>query len=107
MFTMTLTPWNADGSLDEAGLRVHLQRLVDGNNGIYLLSGGTGEGHVLTPNEARRICEVGVEVAKGKVPLYANPRESRSAADVLAYSREAVAAGVDVVQFYQLDGGHG
>lgn len=107
MFTMTLTPFNVDRSLDEAALRVHLQRLVDGNNGIYLLSGGTGEGHVLTTQEARRICEVGVDVAKGKVPLYANPRESRSASDILAYAREAVAAGVDVVQFYQLDGGHG
>jgi 4-hydroxy-tetrahydrodipicolinate synthase len=107
MFTMSVTPFHPDGSVDEEALRIHLLRLVDGRNGIYVLSGGTGEGHVLTPRDARQICEIAVEVAKGKVPVYANPRESRSARDVLEYAREAVAAGIDVVQIYQLDGGHG
>ena len=107
MFTMSVTPFHPDGSVDEGELKVHLQRLIDGNNGIYVLSGGTGEGHVLTPKEARQICEVAVQTAKGKVPVYANPRESRSAADVLVYAKEAVAANIDVVQIYQLDGGHG
>jgi 4-hydroxy-tetrahydrodipicolinate synthase len=107
MFTMALTPFSTDGAVDEAALRAHLQRLVDARNGIYLLSGGAGEGHVLTPSESRRICEIGVEVGGGKVPVYANPRESRTAGDILVYAREAAAAGVDVVQFYQLDAGHG
>src|ERR1700682_4135083 len=100
MFTMALTPFADDGSLDEPAMRQHLQRLVDARNGIYLLSGGAGEGHVLTPVEARRVCELGVEIGQGKVPVYANPRESRTALDVLVYAREAAAAGVDVIQFY-------
>ena len=107
MFCMSATIFNEDGTLDDDGLRKHLQRLVDARNGIYLGSGGAGEGHVLTPKELRQVYEVGVDVAKGKVPLYANPRESRSAAAMYEVAKEAVAAGVDVVQLYQLDGGHG
>ena len=107
MFCMSATIFNEDGSLDDDGLRKHLQRLVDARNGIYLGSGGAGEGHVLTPKELRQVYDVGVDVAKGKVPLYANPRESRSAAAMYDVAKEAVAAGVDVVQLYQLDGGHG
>ncbi len=107
MFCMSATPFHEDGSLDEEGLRQHLRRLVAARNGIYLGSGGAGEGHVLTPKELRRVYDIGVEEAKGRVPLYANPRESRSAAAMYEVATEAVAAGVDVVQLYQLDGGHG
>ncbi len=98
MFCMSATIFNEDGSLDDDGLRKHLQRLVDARNGIYLGSGGEGEGHVLTPKELRQVYDVGVNVAKGKVPLYANPRKSRSAAAMYEVAKEAVAAGVDVVQ---------
>lgn len=104
---MALTPFSTDGAVDEPALRAHLQRLINARNGIYLLSGGAGEGHVLTPSESKRICEIGMEVGGGKVPVYANPREGRTAADILVYAREAAVAGVDVVQFYQLDAGHG
>ena len=78
MFCMSATPFKEDGSLDEEGLRVHLRRLVAAGNGVYLGSGGAGEGHVLTVPELRRIYDIGVEECKGKVPTYANPREPRS-----------------------------
>jgi 4-hydroxy-tetrahydrodipicolinate synthase len=107
MFCMSATTFNEDGSLDEYALREHLRRLVAGRNGIYLGSGGAGEGHVLTVKELRRVYDIGVEEAKGKVPVHANPRESRSAAAMYEVAKEAVEAGVDVVQLYQLDGGHG
>jgi 4-hydroxy-tetrahydrodipicolinate synthase len=107
MFCMVASPFQADGSLDEDALRAHLRRLVAARNGVYLAGGGAGEGHVLTPAEFRRICEIGVEECKGKVPTYTNPRESRTAEAMYQYAREAVAAGVDAVQLYQLEGGHG
>lgn len=107
MFCMAATPFHEDGSLDEEGLRAHLGRLVEAGNGVYLGSGGAGEGHVLTAQELRRVYDAGVEVCRGRVPVHANPRESRSAAAMYEVAREAVAAGVDVVQIYQLDAGHG
>jgi len=107
MFCMVASPFKSDDSLDEDALRLHLKRLVDANNGVYLAGGGAGEGHALTRQELRRICEIGVEVCKGKVPTYCNPREARSAEEHYLYAKEAAAAGVDVVQLYQLEGGHG
>ena len=107
LFSMMATPFLADGSLDEDAIRINVQRLADARQGIYLGSGGAGEGHVLTPQELRRLYDVGVAAAAGRVPVCANPRESRTAADMYAVAREAVAAGVDMVQLYQLDGGHG
>jgi 4-hydroxy-tetrahydrodipicolinate synthase len=107
MFCMAATPFAADGSLDLDRLRAHLTRIAEAGNGVYLGSGGAGEGHLLTPAELRQIYDVGVSVCRGRVPVYANPRESRSAAAMYEVAREAVAAGVDVVQIYQLDAGHG
>ncbi len=104
-FCMSQTPFKDDGSIDEDALRVHLKRIVEADNGIYMGSPGAGEGHVLTIDELRRIYEIGVEVAKGKVPLYANPREGRSAADVLEFAQNAASAGVDAVQLYSLSPG--
>lgn len=104
---MAATPMHDDFTIDEQALRTDLRRLVAARNGIYLGSGGAGEGHSLSPKELRRVYAIGVEEAKGKVPLYANPRESRTAEAMYEVAREAVAAGVDMVQLYQVDAGHG
>ena len=106
-FCMTPNPYREDGLLDEEALRVHLRRLVAARTGLFLCSGGAGEAHVLTPKEMGRIYQIGVEVAKGKVPVYAGLREPRSAAAMYEVAKEAIDAGVDAVQIYQLDNGHG
>jgi 4-hydroxy-tetrahydrodipicolinate synthase len=107
MFCMSQTPFREDLSIDEQALRAHLTRLIEARNGVYMGSGGAGEGHVLTPQECRQLYDIAVDEVKGRVPVYCNPREAHSAAGMLEVAREAVAAGVDAVQFYQLDGGHG
>jgi 4-hydroxy-tetrahydrodipicolinate synthase len=107
MFCTSATPFNEDGTLDEEGLRAHLRRLVDAGNGVYLGGGGAGEGHALSIEEFRRVCEIGVEECKGKVPTYSNPREAYNAEVMYTYASAAVSAGIEVVQLYQLVGGHG
>ena len=106
-FCMTPNPYRDDGSLDEEALRVHLRRMVTARTGLFLCSGGAGEAHVLTPKEMGRIYQIGVEEGKGKVPVYAGLREPRSAAAMYEVAKEAIDAGVDAVQIYQLDNGHG
>lgn len=106
-FCMTPNPFHEDGSLDEDALRVHLRSLVAARTALFLSSGGAGEAHVLTPKELGRIYKIGVEEAKGKVPVYAGLRESRSAAAMYEVAKQAIDAGVDCVQLYQLDNGHG
>jgi len=104
---MTMTPFLPSGELDEGAFRAHLRRLVDAGVGVYLGSPGSGEGHALTIDETRRVYEIGVEVCAGHVPVCANPREARDAPTMLELCRVAASAGVQAVQIYQIDGGHG
>jgi 4-hydroxy-tetrahydrodipicolinate synthase len=104
---MVATPFDERGQIDEDAFRAHLRRLIAARIGIYLPSGGAGEAHVLSLDEMLRLCQIGVEEARGKVPVHAGCRESRSAADMYAIAAQAVTAGVDTVQLYQVDNGHG
>ncbi len=106
-FCMTLTGLDANDKIDEDSTRVHMKRMTDAGLGIYLGSGGSGEGHTLDPDELSRLYEIGVNECKGKVPVYANPREVRTAKQMLSTMRLAADAGVEVVQAYQVDPGHG
>ena len=54
-FVISITPFTADGALDEPGLRAHLGRLGDAGIGVYLTGSGSGEGYTLDdadPGEA-------------------------------------------------------
>ncbi len=107
MFCMVVTAMDEQGRIDEEGCRAHLRRMIDAGVGVYLGSGGTGQGHALDPDELWRVYEIGVSECKGKVPVYCNPPEARTAKEMLWKSRLGADAGVDVVQLYQLDAGHG
>ena len=106
-YVISITPFLPDGSLDEEGLRKHLQRMASAGIGVYLGGGGSGEGYVLSPSELGRVLEIGVAELRGRVPVRAMGTEPRSAADMIAFVRQAAAAGVDAVQVYSLDQGHG
>jgi 4-hydroxy-tetrahydrodipicolinate synthase len=106
-FCMSATPFAADGSVDGPALRQHLRRLVAEGVGVYLGSGGAGEGHALSLDELALVYEIGVAECKGRVPVYANPPEPRTASAIAGPIALAVQAGVDVVQVYAPDPGHG
>jgi 4-hydroxy-tetrahydrodipicolinate synthase len=103
----TATTFRADGSLDEAALHGFLQRLVDQRIGLYLCSGGSGESHVMTPEELRRVYRIGVACGRGKVPVYANPPEQFTAQATLEQSQLAIECGVEQVNVYGPAGLHG
>jgi 4-hydroxy-tetrahydrodipicolinate synthase len=90
--TALVTPWNKDGSLDEKALRA----LVDWQiaEGIHFLvpCGSTGEAVTMTPPEHRRVVEITVEQAKGRVPIVAGAG-SNDTAKAVAMSKEMKAAG--------------
>jgi 4-hydroxy-tetrahydrodipicolinate synthase len=106
-YVVGLTPFAADGSLDEAALRAHLRRLADAGIGVYLGGSGSGEAYTLDASEARRVLEIGVEELLGRVPVRAMGVEPRSAREMVAYGRVAADVGVDALQVYSLDVGHG
>ena len=82
MFSMVVTPTDAEGAPDEEGIRRHLRRMIDARVGVYLGSGGSGDGHALDLDELARVYEIGVDECKGKVPVYCNPPEARSAREM-------------------------
>ena len=90
--TALVTPFSADGGVDEQALR----RLVDWQiaEGIHFLvpCGSTGEAVTLTPAEHRRVVEIAVEQAKGRVPIVAGAG-SNDTAKAVALSKEMKAAG--------------
>jgi 4-hydroxy-tetrahydrodipicolinate synthase len=107
MFSMVVTPMDRAGIIDEDAFRAHLRRMVAARVGVYLGSGGTGQGHALDRDELSQIYQIGVSECKGRIPVYCNPPESRTAKEMLWKCHLAVDADVDLVQIYQLDSGHG
>jgi 4-hydroxy-tetrahydrodipicolinate synthase len=106
-FVVGITPFAADESLDEGALRAHLRRLGVAGIGVYLGGSGSGEAYTLDAHEARRVLEIGVEELRGRVPVRAMGVEPRSAREMIEYTRLAADVGVDALQVYSLDVGHG
>jgi len=106
-FVVSMTPFTATGALDESGLRRHLGRMRDAGIGVYLAGSGSGEGYTLSDAETTRVLELGVEELAGRVPVRAMGVEPRTAAEMIARVRQAELVGVDAVQVYSLDQGHG
>lgn len=106
-FVISLTPFTAGGALDEVGLAAHFRRLAAAGIGVYVGGSGSGEGYVLSEGERRRVLEVAREELSGRVPVRAMGVEPRSADEMIAYGEEVAAVGLDAVQVYSLDLGHG
>ena len=67
-FTALITPFK-QGKLDEEGLELLISRQIEaGVQGIVLL-GSTGEDSTLEEEEKKRVVEIGVRLAKGKLLL--------------------------------------
>jgi 4-hydroxy-tetrahydrodipicolinate synthase len=97
-FVMSVTPFAAGGAVDERLLRGHVDWLAAAGVGIFLCSQGSGEGDLLRADEKRRVYEIGVDAAAGRVPVWAaGVGLAGASADIAALARDAYAAGVDGV----------
>ncbi len=101
------TTFASDGSFDEEAFRTYLSRFVEAGLGVYLASGGSGEGHTLTWEELYQVYRVGVGVCKGKVPVLSNQPEQYTARATIEHAHLAIEAGVDAVNIYGPVGSHG
>jgi 4-hydroxy-tetrahydrodipicolinate synthase len=89
-----ITPMRADGSLDEAAFAGFVDwQIREGTQGIVAV-GTTGESPTLTHDEHKRVVEIAVEVAAGRVPVIAGTG-SNSTAEAIGLTRHAAAAGAD------------
>ncbi len=69
--TALVTPFKADGSLDEAGVSRLARRQIDAGIHVLVPCGTTGESPTLTDDERVRVVELVVAEAKGRVPVLA------------------------------------
>ena len=106
-FVISITPFTADGRLDEALFRAHMRRLAAGGIGVYVGGGGSGEGYTLSREDNIRIFVIAAEELKGKVPCRAMGVEPRTAAQMIDFLQLAAEAGMEAAQVYSLDVGHG
>jgi 4-hydroxy-tetrahydrodipicolinate synthase len=69
--TALVTPFQADGSLDEATLRKLVERQIEQGIDFLVPCGTTGESPTLTRDEHLRVAAITIEVARGRVPVLA------------------------------------
>lgn len=103
-----LTPFSADGRVDLAAVRDHVELLVEeGVDGI-MPAGTTGEGPLLSDDEIESLVAAVVEAAGGRVSVLAHAGRPGTQATV-DLARRALAAGADAVSavvpyYYAFDG---
>lgn len=97
-----VTPFREDFSLDEEGLRSNTKFLIE--QGVHCLHpvGSTGEFWNLTPDEHKRVMEIVIEEAKGKVPVIPGTGFSgtKQTIEMSKYAEELGADGVLIVPPY-------
>ena len=97
---MAVTPFAADGEIDEAALRADIERYARAGVGVYVGSYGTGEGHLLREHEIARLYEIGVDAAAGRTPVYAAAIGFTDTDRVIEQALAALRIGVDAVQIH-------
>src|SRR5271156_244812 len=89
-----ITPMRPDGSLDEDAYAALVEwQINEGTNGVIPV-GTTGESPTLNHAEHKRVTEIAVAVARGRVPVIAGTG-SNSTAEAIDLTRHAKAAGAD------------
>jgi 4-hydroxy-tetrahydrodipicolinate synthase len=93
--TALVTPFKADGSIDEPALRSLVQWQVE--SGIHFLvpCGTTGETPTLTRDEWLRVIDITIEVVGGRVPIVAGATSNCTAFAVDLAKTVAARKGVD------------
>ena len=101
--TALVTPFTASGAVDEERVRQLATRQIDGGVHFLVPCGTTGESPTLSGREQRRVVELVVETAAGRVPVLAGAGgyDTRTVIALAADMRRAGADGIlSVTPYY-------
>lgn len=96
VLTALVTPFDADGEIDDNLLAKVVNRSVDAGIDAIVVGGGTGEVSSLSFGERVHLFDVAAEHTSGKVPVVANVGALTSK-ESIRLSQEAQRAGADVL----------
>jgi 4-hydroxy-tetrahydrodipicolinate synthase len=102
-FVALVTPFSADGSVDEAAVERMVEHVIAGSVEGIVPCGTTGEKSTLNDDEHRRMIERVIALADGRVPVIAGTgsNDTRHAAEMARFAREVGAtAGLSVCPYY-------
>src|SRR6267143_6519313 len=94
--TALVTPFKADGAIDEERLRTLVDRQIKGGVRLLVPCGTTGESATMTEAEDQRVIAITVEVARGRAWVIAGTG-SNSTAAAIEYSQRARDLGATAV----------
>jgi 4-hydroxy-tetrahydrodipicolinate synthase len=69
VYAAATTEFHPDESLDLSATKRHFERLIEGGIHGLVVMGTVGEGTSLDPDEKREVLRVGIEAARGRVPV--------------------------------------
>jgi 4-hydroxy-tetrahydrodipicolinate synthase len=94
--TALITPFKADGSVDETALRRLVDFQIDGGVDMLLPCGTTGEGATLDEDETDRVLQIVIEQSRRRVPVILGAG-SNSTAKAVQMTKRAKKLGADGV----------
>jgi 4-hydroxy-tetrahydrodipicolinate synthase len=102
LLSALITPFQPDEGLDEAALRELTERTIAGGIHGLVPCGSTGEFAALTDDERRRVVEIVVDQAAGRVPVIAHvgAMTTRAAVSLAQHAQSAGASGLLAVSPY-------
>jgi 4-hydroxy-tetrahydrodipicolinate synthase len=95
--TALVTPFKADGSIDEKALRGLVEWQVDSKIDFLVPCGTTGETPTLSHDEWLRVIDITIEVANGRVPIVAGATSNSTREAVSKAQEVARRKGVDAI----------
>lgn len=97
-----VTPFTESGAVDEDAFAAHVDRVIKAGSHGLVPVGTTGESPTLSHAEHRRVVELCIEAAAGRVPVIAGAgsNNTREAIELAQHAEKAGAAGVLVVTPY-------
>ncbi|NBV45623.1 MAG: dihydrodipicolinate synthase family protein [Planctomycetia bacterium] len=94
VYAAATTEFHPDERLDEAATRRHFEQLIDAGIDGLVVMGTVGEGTSLDPDEKRTVLRLGVEAARGRVPVVTGVAEFTTRA-ACRWAAEAEGLGAD------------